>query len=382
MDVKKVEKNRQPPGLSNKVEELEQLVETISRSKTMWETTFDVISDPVLIINRNFEIKRANKAFAKACNIDIRKVSQKKCYKIFAGYDSTCPDCPVFDTLESNEPHYVELNMFPKQRQYNVNAYSMPKLNIDPDESIILHYRDITDQKQLQKRLMHSEKMAAVGTLAGGVAHEINNPLGGILAFVQLVMRELGDDNSCTEDLKEIEDAALRCKKIVRNLLNFSRQDFEEDMVFVDINDVINKSMSLIKINAKHNNVNINLDISDQIPHLTGDLNKLQQVILNLVTNSMHSMNENGGELSISSFSNPENSKVFLQIKDTGHGIDQEKIDRIFDPYFTTKGQGEGTGLGLAITYKIIEEHNGKIDVESEVGIGTTVTIQFPAIKK
>ena len=113
-----------------------------------------------------------------------------------------------------------------------------------------------------------------------------------------------------------------------------------------------------------------------------GDKNKLQQVLLNLVTNSMHAMKDKGGKLMLSAFSNPERSKVFLQIRDTGTGIAPDKLGRIFDPYFTTKGQGEGTGLGLSISYKIIEEHDGKIDVESELGVGTTVTLQFPAVSE
>lgn len=366
--------------LAKRVEELEKLIETISRSKIMWESTFDVISDPVLVINRNYEIKRANKALARASDLDIKKVVGQKCYKVFAGYDTPCPKCPVLDTLESNEPHSVELGMFPNLRQYFVNAYGMGDLASAQDENIVLHYRDMTDEKQLHKKLMHSEKMAAVGTLAGGIAHEINNPLGGILAFVQLIMRELGDDHSCMEDLKEIEDAALRCKKIVRNLLDFSHKDVEEQMEYVMIGDVVSKSMSLIKINAKQYNIDIDLDIAEGMPPIHGDRNKLQQVLLNLVTNSMHSMKNKGGELSISAFANPERSKVFLQIRDSGTGIEAAKLHRIFDPYFTTKGQGEGTGLGLSISYKIVEEHNGKIDVESELGVGTVVTLVFPAV--
>lgn len=362
--------------LSQKVEELERLIETISRSKIMWETTFDVISDPVLIINRNYDVKRANKALAKACNEDIREVIGRKCYKVFAGYDSPCPKCPVLDTLESHDPHHVELGMFPKQRQYNVNTYCLPDVSLDSDESIVLHYRDITEEKQLQKKLMHSEKMGAVGTLAGGVAHEINNPLGGILAFVQLIMREVGDDHSCMEDLKEIEDAALRCKKIVRNLLDFSRQDLEEEMSIVSLEEVISRCMSLIKINARDANVEIRLDFQDNLPPVQGDINKLQQVVINLATNSIHAMKE-GGVLQFSTFTNPEQSKVFMQVKDSGMGIDREQLNKIFDPYFTTKGQGEGTGLGLSISYKILEEHRAKIDVESEKGQGTTMTLQF-----
>lgn len=371
--------------LSEKVQELESLVATISRSKMMWEKTFDVISDPVLIINRHYDIKRANKALARACNLDVRKVISEKCYKVFAGYDAPCPKCPVSRTLAGNEPCSAELGLFPRHRQYFVNAYNLSDIpndgSKDDGESVVLHYRDITDEKQLQKKLMHSEKMAAVGTLAGGVAHEINNPLGGILAFVQLVMREVGDGHSCMEDLKEIEDAALRCKKIVRNLLDFSRQELDEEMSYVFLGEMVQKTMAVISLNAKAVDVDVKLELDDDLPPIKGDINKLQQVVINLMTNAIHSMKDSGGLLTISTFANPEKSKVYLQVRDTGTGINKDDLTRIFDPYFTTKGQGEGTGLGLSICYKIVEEHRGKIDVESETGRGTAMTLSFPSIK-
>ncbi|MBU0505243.1 MAG: ATP-binding protein [bacterium] len=363
-----------------KVEELESLVETISRSKVMWETTFDVISDPVLIINRNYEIRRANKALAKACDLNIRDVIGKKCHEIFAGYQKPCPKCPVDDIATTQQPDYRELEMFPTQRQYTVNAYAVPSVFNEQDESIVLHYRDITDEKHLQKKLMQSEKMAAVGTLAGGVAHEINNPLGGILAFVQLVMRALEKEHACQDDLKEIEDAALRCKKIVRNLLDFSREKIDERMELVVLNEAISRTMALISVNAKQTGVEVVQDMEKDIASIVGDLNKLQQVVLNLVTNSIAAMQGGGGVLTLSTFMNPEKTKVFLQVSDTGKGIEEENMNRIFDPYFTTKKQGEGTGLGLAICYKIIEDHKGKIDIESVIDQGTTVTIHFPAV--
>ncbi len=367
--------------LGQRVDELERLVQTISRTKLMWEATFDVISDPVLIINRNFDIKRANRTFAKACGIDIRQVTGKKCHKIFAGFDTPCPHCPVVETLASHKNHEAELDMFPQnKRQYCVNAYCMPKVDGAADEDIVLHYRDITEEKKLTKKLMHSEKMAAVGTLAGGVAHEINNPLGGILAFAQLVMRELGEDHPCMDDLKEIEGAVLRCKKIVRDLLDFSHQNFKEEMRLLDMSEVVNRSLKLFKLNERQSKVNIELNTQTDLPKVEGDFNKLEQVVLNLATNAMHAMKENGGNLNIATFTNNDKSKVFMQFKDNGVGIDADVIDRIFDPYFTTKGQGEGTGLGLSICYKIIEEHGGKIDVESKMGAGTTMTIQFPAV--
>lgn len=367
-------------NLSEKVIELEKLVEIISRSKMMWEATFDVISDPVMIINKKFEITRANKALAKACGMGIKDVIQKKCYEVFAGYSSPCPKCPVGKMPSSEQSHAVELDVFPKsKRQYGVNAYSMPTIKNQADQ-IVLHYRDVTDEKQLQTKLRHSEKMAAVGTLAGGVAHEINNPLAGILAFVQLVMRELDTAHPVQGDLKEIEDAALRCKKIVRDLLDFSRLNLEEQMGVVSLNELISKSMSIIKINTKTSDIRLKQEYAEDLPAIKGDFNKLQQVLLNLISNSVHAM-KHGGELTVSTFADADGKKVFMQVKDTGTGIPPEDLERIFDPYFTTKGQGEGTGLGLSICYKILEEHKAKIEIDSKVKAGTTVTLQFKALR-
>lgn len=347
----------------------------------MWEATFDVISDPVLIIDSHYTITRANKALAKACGEDVRHVIGKKCYETFAGYSHPCPKCPVVTTLKSAKERSAELDMFDNKKQYHANAYSFTNLSAD-DEAIVIHYRDITDEKRLHKKLMHSEKMAAVGTLAGGVAHEINNPLGGILAFTQLIMRQLDQTHACQSDLKEIENAVLRCKKIVRDLLDFSRRNIEEEMIPVQINDIITQTMALLQINARHVNVAIVQELAPDLPPIHGHFSKLQQVVLNLVANALHAMKDTGGTLTVSTVTNPEKSKVFVKVKDTGTGIDDDNVDKIFDPYFTTKEQGEGTGLGLSISYKIIEEHGGKIDVNSQKGNGTTMTLQFSATQE
>jgi two-component system NtrC family sensor kinase len=370
---------------AERVKILEELVATISRSKKMWEATFDVISDPVLIIDSHYTITRANKALAKACDEDVRHVIGKKCYEIFAGYQHPCPKCPVI-TAGKNAGAQVagansgELDMFDNKRQYHASAYSFPNLSHD-NEATVIHYRDVTDEKRLHKKLMHSEKMAAVGTLAGGVAHEINNPLGGILAFAQLIMRQLDENHACQSDLKEIENAVLRCKKIVRDLLDFSRRNIEEEMNPVQINDLIRQTMTLIQINARHLNVTIVQELAPDLPLIYGHFGKLQQVLLNLVTNALHAMKAKGGTLTVKTSTNPEKNIVFLKVQDTGMGIDDGHVEKIFDPYFTTKAQGEGTGLGLSISYKIIEEHGGKIDVSSQKNSGTTMTLQFSVNK-
>lgn len=365
--------------VTTRIQELETLVETISRSKKIWEQTFDVISDPVLIIDSDYTITRANRATAHAAGIDVRKIVGHKCYEVFAGSNAPCAKCPVAKTRSTRETHRVELDPFPTQRQYAANAFTLDQHHNGRDETV-LHYLDITDSKQLQKRLMQNEKMAAVGTLAGGIAHEINNPLGGILAFVQLAMRELEQEHEVQADLKEIEEAALRCKTIVRNLLDFSRQGFDDEMGAVQLNEVVLKAMALAKINARDHNVQMTSTLDENLPFIRGNHGKLQQVIINLITNAVDAMRKTGGEISLVTSCSPDRRKVLLKVKDSGTGIDKQSLDKIFDPYFTTKGQGEGTGLGLSICYGIIKEHKARIDVESKLGLGTTFTLQFGSI--
>lgn len=360
--------------LQQRVQELESLVETISRGKMMWQATFDAIKDPVMIIDSEYNITRANRNMAKAAQMDVRHVIGQKCYEVFAGRTEPCVRCPVNLTRQTQNQKSVELDPFGNGQQYSVNAYSM---SLNNSAETVLHYLDITQAKEMQKLLLQSEKMAAVGTLAGGIAHEINNPLGGILAFAQLAMRQLEADHPCQADLKEIEDAALRCKQIVRNLLDFSRKNLNDEHELIHINDVVKKTMSLIEISTKSSNVRLVLHLAENLPPISGHLQKLQQVLLNLITNAAHAMKANGGDLIIKSFANPAQTKVFLQVEDSGQGIAPENLGKIFDPYFTTKQQGEGTGLGLSISYNIMKEHKAKMSVESQKDVGTLFTLEF-----
>ena len=366
----------------SRVKELEELVEKISRGKIQWEVTFDVISDPVVIIDDSFQIRRANKAMAKACQQNVKDIIGKRCHEVFAGYESPCAQCPVPETNEESQSKGVELKPFPKGRsQYQANAYKMPKDDSGEKTEYVLHYRNITGEKELQKQLMQTDKMAAIGTLAGGIAHEINNPLGAILAHVQLVGAELAEDHPSQESIKEAEESVLRCTKIVRDLLDFSRKSFDEQMELVEFNQVLEKTMALINVNAKYSHIQIEKKYESDLPRIYGHFHKLQQVMLNLVTNAMHSMKGNGGTLTIETYANSNTQMVGAIVEDTGHGIDEEDLRNIFNPFFTTKDQGEGTGLGLSISYNIIREHEGKIEVQSEVGKGTKFVVEFPMTK-
>lgn len=377
-EFKKGEKNLEEKDKI--IAELKGLIETISRGKYMWESTFDAITDPVVIISSDYTIQRANRAAARVAKTDVRQLNGTRCYETLAGFASPCAGCPLPATLKRQSFHSAYLPRFLKSaRQFHANAYALRDRDPADNLQAVLHYRDVTEEKELQHKLVHSEKMAAIGTLAGGVAHEVNNPLGGILAFTQLIMRDLGPNHSNYQDLKEIEEAAMRCKQIVQDLLDFSRQNREENMDPLQINDVLQKVLALVQVQARTSRVELITELSSSLPRIRGNFYKLQQVFLNLITNAYHAMKE-GGTLTVKTYPVPS-GRVGASVADTGTGIPEEIQDRIFDPYFTTKDHGQGTGLGLSITYGLVQEHEGTIEVKSSAGKGTVVELSFPALQ-
>lgn len=369
-------KKRPLNAKDKKIAELESLIQTISVGKYMWESTFDAITNPVMIVSPDYKILRANRAAARASKVDVRKITGTICYQTLAGSDKPCQGCPLPSTLRTRSSHVSSLEPFKKSgHHYQVNAY--PIIPAQEGEEVVLHYRDVTEEKELQRQLMHSEKMAAIGMLAGGIAHEINNPLGGILAFAQLAMRDLPAVHEAQGDLKEIEEAALRCKRIVQDLLDFSRQNRDEVMIEVNLNDAIQKIVPLIQVQARTSQIDNIIDLAPGLPQIRGSAHKLQQVFLNLAANAYQAMTH-GGVLTIRTFLDQQKNRVCALISDNGPGIPNDHMDKIFDPYFTTKDQGKGTGLGLSITYGIVQEHQGKIEVENKKEGGTQFLISFP----
>lgn len=233
---------------------------------------------------------------------------------------------------------------------------------------------DQTDRKKAEERLSQSLKLAAVGQLASGVAHEINNPLTGILGFSQVIKRELGRDHPLSPCADNIEHEALRCKKLVGELLTFSRQN-SQDFMGADLNMTIESALSLVETVMKTGSVEIIRDYGRGIPAVTMNPSQVQQVIINLCNNATDAM-QSGGKIVVTT--RLKKGKAVVTFSDTGEGMDEEVRLRVFDPFFTTKPVGKGTGLGLNICYEIIRKHSGTISVDSEPGRGTTFTIELP----
>jgi two-component system, NtrC family, sensor kinase len=241
-------------------------------------------------------------------------------------------------------------------------------------ESQVLVFKDVTDEREVSRRLFHAEKMSAVGQLAGGVAHEINNPLGGILAFAQLMSRDPGRSAEDQENLRLIADAAVRAKRIVESLLRFSRRPREEEKGPVELPHLIDDALFLLQSQLKDGRIEVVREY--QPATALANANQIQQIVVNLVVNAVQAM---GGEGRITVSTAPlAPGRVRLTVTDTGPGIKPEVARRIFEPFFTTKPEGQGTGLGLSICYQIAEEHGGAIRLEQSER-GACFVLELPA---
>jgi len=232
--------------------------------------------------------------------------------------------------------------------------------------------------QEMQEHLIQSEKLASLGKLAAGIAHEINNPLGGILLYSHLLLEDLGNDSPYADNIKKIIKETTRSKEIVKGLLEFARPK-EPEKAVININDVILYSLGIFEKQALFQNIRIKKDLTDDSAKIVGDASQLQQVFMNIILNAAEAMNGEG-DLIVKTYVDGKGN-VLAEITDTGCGISKENISRIFEPFFTTKPVGKGTGLGLAISYSIIKRHGGDIRVKSEEGKGTTFTISLPMAK-
>ena len=231
--------------------------------------------------------------------------------------------------------------------------------------------------KDLYGQLVQSEKMAAFGSLGAGIAHEVKNPLAGILGITQLSLRGVEGGHPLQKNLLIIEKETKRCKTIIENLLKFARQE-KVEFEAVDITQVVADAVAIVDHQLGINNVKVEQDLEAGLPGCRGNANQLQQVLMNLMINAQQAMAGSSGTLRISARQG-ESGAVELRVSDTGPGIAQEIQDRIFDPFFTTKPAGQGTGLGLSVTYGIVKEHGGEIRLESGLGVGTTFIITLPS---
>ncbi|MDH3646666.1 MAG: ATP-binding protein [Gammaproteobacteria bacterium] len=263
--------------------------------------------------------------------------------------------------------------------EVNVESGSRDELGILADSfnqmTHELKDRD-TDLEQANLALVQSEKMAAFGQLGAGIAHEVKNPLAGILGYAQLALRKVADDSPLRKHLDIIEKETRRCTEIITNLLKFARQEKAEQKR-VQVNDVVHDALGIVDHQLSINQVSIEKMLTSGLPDVYANANQLQQVLMNLAVNAQQAMHGTPGSFSIATHL-VDDEHIEIRISDTGPGMPADVRDKIFEPFFTTKPAGEGTGLGLSVSYGIIRDHGGDIVVESEVGQGTSFIVTLP----
>jgi two-component system NtrC family sensor kinase len=337
--------------------------QALVRAAQEWRACFDAIGDPLAILKSGgCEVVRANTAFARAAGVAPVMLAGLRCTEHAYG-ELPCPSrCLMPAAGAEREATFGD-------RTWLVRSFPFE----DDGGALVVVFKDVTDEREVARRLFHAEKMSAVGQLAGGVAHEINNPLGGILAFAQLMSREERSDEDA-ENLRLIQDAAMRAKRIVESLLRFSRRPQPAEKGPVDLAQVAEEALVLVSPQMKGNDVEVVRAFEPAVA--LGNANQLQQIALNLLVNALQAMHGRG-KLRLAVGPSAQ-GRVKLSVTDSGPGVRPEIAKRIFEPFFTTKPEGQGTGLGLSICYQIAEEHGGSIKLEATER-GACFVLELPA---
>ena len=357
------------------------LFQVVSRSQKSWETTFDAMQDCVSVHDTTGKVIRANVALARRLNTIPQKVIGRFCSEIYHAAGSGFGPCRHMHLLKSENLVVEEVTLPSMGGAFQISV--SPWYDKDNRLAGSIHVaKDVNNEKLLQQQLIQSEKLSAIGELISGIAHELNNPLTGVMGYSQLLQLRKDLDDRAKDNLTKINNLALRCQKIVQNLLSFARKQTPE-RTLSDINEIIEKTVELRSYELQVNNILLTQDLDRQLPRTIADAHQLQQVFLNVLTNAEQAMLEahGKGHLIIRTHSEPHKSRIVVEIIDDGPGIPESHLTRIFDPFFTTKEVGKGTGLGLSLSYGMIKEHGGNIyAVNNSMGIGSTFVIELPII--
>jgi two-component system NtrC family sensor kinase len=346
----------------------------LKATSLQWEGTFDGIQDPIALVDIDYQVIRSNRGFNRA--LGGAKTFESLCHRVFAKSDTVCRGCPVAEALQSGQPQKGQVKQ--GARTFEVRSYPIRLGDDTTSTTVINHYVDVTTARELHSRMIQSEKMAAVGLLAGNIAHELNNPLTGIRSLAQVLLAEVSDEGTLKEDIGEIERAATRSQKIIENLLDFSKGDTEQKQSLVSLNEIVQRTLPMLKTAMREHRSEIILAETDAKvrvePHL------MQQVVFNLVNNACQAMKDQGSIGIMTEVADDPDGKPWflLHVNDTGTGIPEEILETIFEPFFTTKEKGEGTGLGLSMSRSVVENFGGEISVHTKLGEGSRFTVRLP----
>jgi PAS domain S-box-containing protein len=369
-------------NLVNLNQNLEHMVDERTRALTQSEhkyrRIFEVSKDMILVCRKDGQIVDLNPAGHKMLGLQQPQAVDNgmRLQEYLADGDHWNAIIKAIETQGFISSFEVDLKIAENRQIKALVSGSLDEGTEEIADTIHFLVKDIEQRRLMERQMAQAEKLASIGQLSAGVAHEINNPLGIILGYTQLLIKDKGSEQERHEDLKTIEKHARNCKTIVEDLLNFARESEPETDV-VQIHDVIDDVLNFMQHHANLGDIQVETEYDPQVPLLQLDEKKIKQVFINLIMNAKHAV-ENGGMIKITTCFDSRHNLLSIMVADTGQGIDKKNLSRIFDPFFTTKPTGEGTGLGLSVSYGIIKNHGGDIAVDSEVGKGSTFTITLP----
>lgn len=369
-------------SLEKRAEENKKLFELVTKSKEEWVATFDAIQDLISIHDADYRILKINKALARKFNATPEELIGKRCYELLYCRHEPRAMCPHSRTLATGEIADAEVDDMCFEGAFKVTTF--PVFNNEGRVWASVHVsRDITQEKMLREQLLHAEKLSSLGKLVAGIAHELNNPLMGIMGFSQILMDTPGEKklDDIKDKLRKIYHESLRTAKIVQNLLTFARAK-KTEREYHSVNEIIRHTIELREYSLKANNIKVELELEESLPRTMVDLFQLQQVFINIINNAEDAMVEANGRGTILIRTRKKRNKLEISFKDDGPGVSREIIHKVFDPFFTTKDVGKGTGLGLSITHGIITEHGGTIDIASAEEGGAVVTVELPIVER
>lgn len=363
--------------------ELEARLWEITNSRNTLRSLFDSIPSSVYIIDRYYTILAINRARSQRAGLIPQDLVGKKCYEALYKRSEPCPDCQVLETLQSakitnrNKREWIDQE---KYYVWDITSFPVNEYSNGPHQAILFE-EDVTEKRGLEADLIQSEKLAAIGQLAAGVAHEINNPLAAVIANAQILKREFRDmDPELNETIQLIEMAGMRAAQVVNNLLEIARRDSTYEFETFSLNENILSAVSLVRHELAKRSIQLTLNLAEDLPEIIASRNHLQGVWINLLVNAMDAIDHPEGNITITTEYVDKSFKVTIQ--DNGHGIPKEHLTRIFEPFYTTKVVGRGTGLGLSLCLRVVKEHDGNLVVDSALNEGTKFYIYLPDIPR
>ena len=374
--------NNMLDALEKREQENKKLFELVEKSKEEWVATFDAIHDLILIHSPDKGILKVNKALAHKLGVTPSELIGKTCCDVLYKADTRHGICLDSLTLGAGDVSSIEADNLAIEGTFEITSF--PVHDERGNVQAVVHIaKDVTNEKILRQQLLHSEKISSVGKLVAGIAHELNNPLMGIMGFSQILIDMPGDTRieAVKDKLRKIYHESLRTSKIVQNLLTFARTR-KTEREYRSVNDLLEHTLELKEYSLKSNNIEVVRAFEPDLPKTMIDIYQIQQVFINILNNAEDAMTARGGSGRIEIKTGRVRGRIRMSFTDNGPGIPVQIIHKVFDPFFTTKDVGKGTGLGLSITHGIVTEHGGDIEITSPEEGGTRVTVELPIVEQ